>query len=135
VEKKNQQRAITQEIHMLELWTLCTALPRIMIFPYMKFHFNSSSRSGVTVRTRRVTDRQTDYRQQTPDNSDKNNMSPPYKYGGRHNYKIGTEKVNNVNQNRNTVKTVCFHLKIAHIDSLSDRWYIMQAESMQKAPI
>jgi len=60
-----QQRAITQEILMLELWTLCTALPPLMIFPYMKFHFNSSSRSGVIVRTRSVTDRQTDYRHQT----------------------------------------------------------------------
>ena len=64
-EKKYQQRAITQKILMLELWTLCTALPRLMIFPYMKFHFNSSSRSGVIVRTRSVTDRQTDTRQQT----------------------------------------------------------------------
>ena len=50
-EKNYQQRAITQKILMLELWTLCTALPRLMIFPYMKFHFNSSSTSGVIVRT------------------------------------------------------------------------------------
>jgi hypothetical protein len=86
-EKKYQQRAITQKILMLELWTLCTALPRLMIFPYMKFHFNSTSRSGVIVRTKSVTDRQQTDRQTTTDNSDKNNMSPPYIYGGRHNYK------------------------------------------------
>ena len=48
---------------MLELWTLCTALPRLMIFPYMKFDFNSSSRSGVIVRTKSVTDRQQTDRQ------------------------------------------------------------------------
>ena len=51
-ERKNQQRAITQKICMLELWPLCTALPLIMLFPYMKFHFNSSGRTGVIVRTK-----------------------------------------------------------------------------------
>ena len=59
-ERKNQQRAITQKICMVELWPLCTALPFIMLFPYMKFHFNSSSRIGVIVRTRCVTDGRTD---------------------------------------------------------------------------
>ena len=51
-ERKNQQRAITQKICMLELWPLSTSLPIIMLFPYMKFYFNSSNRSGVIVRTK-----------------------------------------------------------------------------------
>ena len=59
-ERKNQQRAITEKICMLEFWPLCTALPFIMLFPHMKFHFNSSSSTGVIVRTRCVTDGQTD---------------------------------------------------------------------------
>ena len=51
-EIKNQQRAITQKICMLELWPLRTALPIIMLFPYMKFYFNRSNRSGEIVRTK-----------------------------------------------------------------------------------
>ena len=37
---------------MLELWPLSTALPIIMLFPYMKFYFNRSNRSGEIVRTK-----------------------------------------------------------------------------------
>ena len=37
---------------MLELWTLVTTLPLIKLFPYMKFHHNSISRSGVIFKTR-----------------------------------------------------------------------------------
>ena len=96
-EKKYQQRAITQKVFMLELQPLCTALPLIMLFPYMKFQFNSNSSSGVIVRTRSVTDRQQTDRQTTTDNSDKNNMSPPYIYGGRHNNVITLQLMVSIN--------------------------------------
>ena len=54
-DKKKRQRGITPKILMPELQTLCKTLPLIKVYPYMKFHLNSISRTGVIVQTRKVT--------------------------------------------------------------------------------
>jgi hypothetical protein len=51
-ERKNQQRAINQNIIMLELWTLCTALLHIASNIHTKFEMNRCSSIQVMLRTK-----------------------------------------------------------------------------------
>ena len=51
--KKKLKRGITPKILMPELWALCITFPLIKVYPNMKFHFYSISRTGVIVQIRK----------------------------------------------------------------------------------
>ena len=51
------QREITLKILIAELWPLFVSLPCIKIFPSMKFHCNSISRTGVIAKRKSVTEK------------------------------------------------------------------------------